>query len=164
MANRKKEYPVPKFSSLEEEDRYWQSHSPLMEDYEGKVQKKQQNRASFLSIRLTGEQLARLRQIAAQYDLGPSTYARQILLQAMETGSRSFSPTLIYNICSKFSIATGKPKEEDLKQLGDIIRNYSVFEEATAAQIVNLWLANLGIDSPHFIKHIQEKLSEEVEP
>jgi len=33
----KTEYPVPKFNSPEEEDRYWQTHSPLEEGYKGEI-------------------------------------------------------------------------------------------------------------------------------
>lgn len=37
--DKKKRYPNPKFHSLEEEEKYWQTHSPLEEGYEGEVNK-----------------------------------------------------------------------------------------------------------------------------
>ena len=88
MPKKSDQYPIPKFNNLEEEDKFWQSHSPLMEDYKGKVQKRKQNRASFLSVRLTGEELAYLKEKATQYSLGPSTYARQILVQAIRAENK----------------------------------------------------------------------------
>lgn len=101
MVNKKNEYTAPKFRNLEEEDRYWHSHSPLMEGYEGKVQKKKQNRVSFLSIRLTGEELARLREEATRYGLAPSTYARQVLIHGMESPEAYYSPSdLSLSLCS----------------------------------------------------------------
>ena len=79
MSERRKQYPSPKFSSLEEEDQYWKTHSPLDEGYEGEVQRGKKTRSSFLSVRLTGEELTDLRNIAEAFGIGPSTYARQIL-------------------------------------------------------------------------------------
>lgn len=82
-----KKYPTPKFSSAEQEDEYWKTHSLLDEGYEGKIQKTKQKRTSFLSIRLTGEELTRLRDLAARLGLGPSTYARQVLRLELEQNS-----------------------------------------------------------------------------
>ncbi len=79
MAKKAKQYPNPRFSSLEEEDEYWKTHSPLDEGYEGEVQKSKQQRSSFLSVRLTGDELTKLRDIAAKFGTGPSTYARHVL-------------------------------------------------------------------------------------
>jgi len=92
MASTRRQYPIPEFQDLEEEERYWQSHSPLMEGYEGKVQKKKQPRDSFLSIRLTAEELAQLRETATDYGLGPSTYARQLVIQGMKSSGTRFMP------------------------------------------------------------------------
>jgi len=88
MATMKKQYPAPKFQNQEEEDKYWQTHSPLAEGYEGKAQYKKQNRASFLSIRLTGEELAHLREAAAFRRLTPSTYARQLIIDGIEAPNK----------------------------------------------------------------------------
>lgn len=79
MAKKMKQYPNPRFSSLEEEEEYWKTHSPLLEGYEGDVQKAKRKRSSFLSVRLNGEELTQLRDMAAKFGMGPSTYARQIL-------------------------------------------------------------------------------------
>ena len=84
MTKKAKQYPNPKFSNLEEENEYWKTHSPLDEGYEGKVQKSRRKRSSFLSIRLTGEELTQLRNMAANFGTGPSTYARQVLKLAIE--------------------------------------------------------------------------------
>ena len=74
MTKKAKQYPNPRFSSLEEEDEYWKTHSPLDEGYKGEVQKSKQKRSSFLSIRLTGEEITKLRNVAAKFGMGPSTY------------------------------------------------------------------------------------------
>ncbi len=84
MTKKAKQYPNPRFSSLEEEDEYWKIHSPLDEGYEGKVQKSKRKRSSFLSIRLTGDELTQLRDMAAKFGMGPSTYARQVLRLTIE--------------------------------------------------------------------------------
>ena len=141
MGNKKKEYPVPKFHDLEEEDKYWQSHSPLMEGYEGKVQKKKQNRASFLSIRLTGEQLAQLREIATHYGLGPSTYARQLLIQGMESKPYSLLPdSLVTTLCNNMASISSEKKEEYLENLLEIAKQYLEFQESIATQMAALRL------------------------
>lgn len=79
--NKGKQYPNPKFSSMEEEDKYWEAHSPLDEGFEGEVETSEQKRSSFLSVRMTGDELSQLRDAAAKLGLGPSTYARSILTQ-----------------------------------------------------------------------------------
>ncbi|MFC1990496.1 hypothetical protein ACFLVW_08140 [Chloroflexota bacterium] len=80
MTEKSKKYPNPKFNSLDEEDQYWKTHSPLDEGYEGEIQKGKEKRSSFLSIRLTAEELSRLRKTAAVYGMGPSTYVRQLIV------------------------------------------------------------------------------------
>ena len=146
MVNIKNQYPVPKFRNLEEEDKYWQSHSPLMEGYEGKIQKKKQNRASFLSIRLTGEELAHLREIASQCGLGPSTYARQVLIQAIESyGVGSLPPHLLISLFSQLAGYTGEQSEEYLQRLNECQKQFLEMQEGMAKQIVRLCLPNLSI-------------------
>lgn len=159
MANRKKEYPVPKFRDLEEEDKYWQSRSPLMEGYEGKVQKKKQNKASFLSIRLTGEQLAQLRETATHYGLGPSTYARQVILQAMDTGIGTLPPSLLMSMCSYTSTLSGESKERYMEQLNKIYRNFLAVQESTAAQMASLCIPDL-LFNKEGLKQTQEEKAE----
>ena len=79
--NKGKQYPNPKFSSIGEEEKYWETHSPLDEGFEGEVETSEQKRSSFLSVRMTGDELSQLRDVAAKLGLGPSTYARLILTQ-----------------------------------------------------------------------------------
>jgi len=83
MKNKSKQYPNPRFSSIEEEDKYWETHSPLDEGFEGEVETSEQKRSSFLSVRMTGDELSQLRDAAAKLGLGPSTYARLILTHAI---------------------------------------------------------------------------------
>ena len=86
MAEKKKNYPNPKFGSVEEEDKYWASHSPLNEGYAAEIQKEKQRRSSFLTIRLTGEELTRLRDIASSKGMGPSTYIRALIKDVLTRG------------------------------------------------------------------------------
>ena len=81
---------IPEFKSLEEEKEYWEARGPLAEGHKGTVNrpKSRQKRSSFLAVRLTGEELTRLRDVAAGQGLGPSTYARMILTSALERGGK----------------------------------------------------------------------------
>ncbi len=83
MNNKSKQYPNPRFSSIEEEDTYWKNHSPLDEGFKGEVETSEQKRSSFLSVRMTGDELSQLKEEAANLGLGTSTYARLILTQAI---------------------------------------------------------------------------------
>jgi predicted DNA binding CopG/RHH family protein len=83
MAEKKKIYPNPKFKSFEEEDKYWATHGPLEEGYDVEVQKERQKHSSFLTIRLTGEELTQLRDLAMSKGMGPSTYIRTLIKDAL---------------------------------------------------------------------------------
>jgi hypothetical protein len=79
MTTKKKEIPV--FNTLEEERAYWDARGPLADGHKGTINKPRpkQKLTSFLAVRLTGEELTRLRDMAAKQGLGPSTYARILL-------------------------------------------------------------------------------------
>jgi len=79
MTEKKKIYPNPKFGSVEEEDKYWATHSPLDEGYAREIQKEKQKRSSFLTIRLTGEELTQLRDLSSARGMGPSTFIRTLI-------------------------------------------------------------------------------------
>ena len=84
--NKKSETKIPEFKSLDEEREYWEARGPLTEGHRGRINrpKPKQKRSSFLSIRLTGEELTQLRDMAAEFGMGPSTYVRQVLKLAIE--------------------------------------------------------------------------------
>lgn len=84
---------IPEFKSLEEEKAYWEARGPLAEGHKGKINKPrpQQKRSSFLSVRLTGEELTQLRDMASSFGIGPSTYTRQLIRLTIEQ-FRSFLP------------------------------------------------------------------------
>lgn len=84
--NRKSETKIPEFQSLDEEREYWEARGPLAEGHRGRINraKPEKKMSSFLSIRLTGEELTRLRDMAAEFGMAPSTYARQVLKLAIE--------------------------------------------------------------------------------
>jgi len=79
MTEKKKIYPNPRFSSVEEEDKYWAIHSPLDEGYAVANQKEKQKRSSFLTIRLTGGELIQLRDLSSARGMGPSTFIRTLI-------------------------------------------------------------------------------------
>jgi len=158
MAKNKNEYPVPQFRNLEEEDKYWQSHSPLMEGYEGKAQKKKQNRESFLSVRLTGEELSRLKEQAAFHGVGSSTYARQAIIQAIESGIGSVSPTLLLSLFKRLHSTTGQPQEEHLKQVDKLYRQYIEAEEAFARNFARFIMP--GMTTPQEDKAPMDSVTE----
>jgi len=76
----------PKFDSIDEEREYWETRGPLGSGKRGRVNKPvpEEQRRSFLSVRLSGDELTRLRDLAGKNGSGPSTFARQVLLAFME--------------------------------------------------------------------------------
>jgi hypothetical protein len=93
MTEKKKIYPNPKFETFEEEDKYWATHGPLEEGYDVKVQSERQKHSSFLSVRLTGEELTQLRDLAREKGLGPSTYIRTLVKDALMSRGRAVAAT-----------------------------------------------------------------------
>jgi hypothetical protein len=101
-----KDTKIPEFKTLEEEREYWEARGPLAEGHKGTINKpkSRQKRSSFLAVRLTGEELTRLRDVAAKQGLGPSTFARIALTSAIERQSQPDSVTLaeIKNMMENF--------------------------------------------------------------
>jgi hypothetical protein len=58
-------------------------------------------KSEFLQIRLTPEDRRRIRLAAEADHLDPSTWARRILLQAVEQGERTIAPSLKNNDSGK---------------------------------------------------------------
>lgn len=85
MERKEKEYPNPRFASVEEEEAFWRGHSPLAEGFEGTIQRKPQRRSSYLALRLSGEELKQLRDAAQSAGVGPTTLARNLILQGLRT-------------------------------------------------------------------------------
>jgi len=77
---------IPEFQSLEEEREYWESRGPLAKGHKGQVSKPEvsEKRSSFLSVRLTGQELTQLRDLAVRIGVPPSTFARYALKLAIE--------------------------------------------------------------------------------
>jgi hypothetical protein len=74
------------FTTPEDERAYWESRGPLAKGNRGKTNQPvaKENRSSFLSVRLSGKELTQLRDLATRYNLGPSTFARQVLVTLIE--------------------------------------------------------------------------------
>ncbi len=84
----KRDTGIPEFHSLEEEKEYWEARGPLAEGHKGRINKPKQKRSSFLAVRLTGDELTRLRDVAASKGLGPSTFARLLLTSVITRDSK----------------------------------------------------------------------------
>jgi len=145
MTEKAKQYPNPRFSSVEEEDEYWKTHSPLDEGYEGEVQKSKQKRSSFLSVRLTGKELTQLRDMAAEFGIGPSTYARQVLSLAIEQKNwPSFLPLTfllapLYDSTSKLAI---KPRDEFLGRAEKAYAAYLEAQKKVLEEVLRIYQEN----------------------
>jgi predicted DNA binding CopG/RHH family protein len=85
---KKKNNQIPEFKTLEEEKEYWNARGPLAEGHKGTINKPREKRSSFLAVRLTDEEITRLRDIAAKQGLGPSTFARIVLTSTIERQSQ----------------------------------------------------------------------------
>jgi len=107
---------IPEFKSLEEEKEYWEARGPLAEGHKGTINKpkSRQKRSSFLAVRLTGEELTRLRDVAAKQGLGPSTFARIVLTSAIERQSQPDIITLteLKNMMENFLSQSTMEKHE----------------------------------------------------
>ena len=155
MASKNKPREVTKFQNVEEEDKFWQEHSPLLGGPKGKVQKKGQNRASFLSIRLTGKELDNLRIKAAEYGLAPSTYARQVLKQALESPEKYLPPELLFLLSRSFP---GERREDFYKKIQDIYDEYLKIQKEFANTLSLCMFSpqeEISIDEKHRQKEVK---------
>lgn len=77
---------IPQFETEEQEAEYWDTHSPLDITAEPKTQKIRVRGAKDrpITIRLDSESRLKLNKLAAERGLGPSTFARSILMSAIE--------------------------------------------------------------------------------
>lgn len=145
MTEKAKQYPNPRFRSVEEEDEYWKTHSPLDEGYGGEVQKSKQKRSSFLSVRLTGKELTQLRDMAAEFGIGPSTYARQVLRLAIEQKNwpsflpPSFLLAPLYDSTSKLAI---KPHDEFLGRAEKAYAAYLEAQKKVLEEVLRIYQEN----------------------
>jgi hypothetical protein len=72
--------------TTEEERAYWEKRGPLAKGAKGRINPPvaKEKRSSFLSVRLSGKELTQLRDLAQKYNLGPSTFAQQVLVALVE--------------------------------------------------------------------------------
>lgn len=77
---------IPQFETEEQEAEYWDTHSPLDIAVEPKVQKVRVRGVKDrpITIRLDSESRLKLNKLAAERGVGPSTFARSILMSAIE--------------------------------------------------------------------------------
>lgn len=81
---------LPQFETEEQEAEYWNSHSPLDLAAEPKAQKVRVRGAKDrpITVRLDSESRSKLDRLAAEQGLGPSSFARLILMSAIEQGGK----------------------------------------------------------------------------
>jgi len=142
---------APEFQSLEEEKSYWEAHGPLADGQRGRVNKPiaGQKRSSVLAVRLTGDELTKLRDVAAERGVGPSTFARIVLTSAIENANTlpkhiTKNPAYKPNYKMKIEIITEKShiKMRDLEP-GD----WFTTDGVTGPPLMKLNPVNLGIFS-----------------
>jgi len=83
MQDSKENHDSSRFSTAEREDEFWRRHGPLAAGHARDLQHKPQKRSSYLALRLTAEELARLRDAAREAGVGPTTLARNLILQGL---------------------------------------------------------------------------------
>jgi hypothetical protein len=85
-----KENNIPRFKTLAEEKEYWESKSICNTDVEGEINEpvSTKRRSSFLSVRLSGDELTQLHDEASKFNMGPSTFARALLLAFIQSEKR----------------------------------------------------------------------------
>jgi len=81
---------IPQFETEEQEAEYWDLHSPLDLAAEPKAQRVRVRGVKDrpITIRLDSKSRSKLDRLAAEQGLGPSTFARLILMSAIEPGSK----------------------------------------------------------------------------
>jgi len=103
---------IPEFQSLEEEREYWEGRGPLAKGHKGRLQEAvpRVKRASFLSVRLNGDELTQLRDMAAESDMSVSTFVRFViksLAQEWALGKQHFS--FLYDSTGKHKTGLKEP-------------------------------------------------------
>jgi hypothetical protein len=78
------------FNSIEEEREYWEVRGLLGKGHRGKLNTPDSSvqRSSFLSVRLSGNELTAWRDFATRCGEGPSTAARRLILTVLEQAGR----------------------------------------------------------------------------
>jgi hypothetical protein len=76
--------PTPGFGAAEQEEEFWRRLSSPGQADKRPIQRKPEKRSSYLALRLTGEELARLREAARKADVGPTTLARKLILKGLQ--------------------------------------------------------------------------------
>jgi hypothetical protein len=119
------------FKTLEEERDYWEARGPLAPGARGKISKPvaKEKRSSFLSVRLSGEELTQLRNLAQKYDLGPSTFAQRVLLELIKqtgtlekTKNSEAAKTILFE--ELFDSSTLKVSARSREQILSLVSSY----------------------------------------
>jgi antitoxin component of RelBE/YafQ-DinJ toxin-antitoxin module len=81
---------IPQFETEEQEAEYWNSHSPLDLVAEPRAQKVRVRgvKDKPITVRLDSESRSKLDRLAAEQGLGPSSFARLILMSVIEQGGK----------------------------------------------------------------------------
>jgi len=81
---------MPQFETEEQEAEYWDSHSPLDFAAEPKAQQVRVRvvKDRPITVRLDSESRSKLDRLAAKQGLGPSSFARLILMSVIEQGGK----------------------------------------------------------------------------
>jgi hypothetical protein len=114
----KKKETIPEFDSLEEERKYWEERARAPGRW---TKNKPQKRSSFLAVRLTGEELTKLRNTAKQQGIGLSSFVRQALIEATEDKEKK-----AITLTQAIEIMANEITDEDREQLKRIYNNIAI--------------------------------------
>lgn len=114
----KKEEKIPEFNSLEEEKKYWEERAKASGRW---TKNKPQKRSSFLAVRLTGEEITKLRDAAAKQGTGLSTFARQAVINAIEGNLKK-----TISLTQALELLTADISETERKRLTEIYDSIAV--------------------------------------
>jgi hypothetical protein len=137
--------------SFEEEREDLESRGPLAKGYKSVLNRPEsnQNRTSFLSVRLTGEELDKLGFIARGRGVGPSTYARMALLSIIEQSDRAEQPENSDQLCEKMVTVMPQSLKDQLTDFSNNVKlpdiNNPGFLILDPKQMAEFWTISIRV-------------------
>ena len=129
-----KKTSIPKFETLEDERKYWEERGPLADGHKGTINKPKpkEKLSSFLAVRMTGEEITHLRDMAAKQGVGPSTFARMVLTSVIQ---RDISPPRVpFN--DFMNALSSRFTQEDMEKCQNLIKDLVIGDPENPALLV----------------------------
>ncbi len=142
-----KKHIIPNFESEEQEAEYWDKHSPLDLVAEPEAQKVRVRgiKDRPITIRLDSNSRLALEKLATRNGLGPSTFARIVLMSSLKKGEK-FAET-DSTTESRDTVESSSVVVEEAKAgtRGVILKVKAKIEEALRRALENDWKTSLGL-------------------